>query len=451
MATRFHTLGELAEFYKNNSVKTFSVKEQGKSIAVHTPAFFEYNDNKTNDGLMHCRINVMHEKENENYSYIPLTAVTKALNTLAYKPILAYIHKLDSGQYAFKGHEIHTECGEDGIVTVYDEKQVGCFTVDEPILEYDEKKKRCHVIANGVIPELYTKAADIIRESGGTDVSCEIEINECHYDEENDYLVITDFVFTGVTLLGYESGGRKIQPAMENARLTIEDFSKENNGIKFNKQEMLEMREKIDTILSRFNNDSYGKEENSMDNNNETIFDQIDGNPEPEQNPAPEVPEAKETPEVQPEGEGAEPSVEPEVVQADEGGQGAEPEAEPTEYELLLKEFEEYKETHSHSNEEYDALETYKKNAEYDKEHAQKEEILNDEKYSVLKEVESFKKLIEEMDNYSVDELEKEAKIIFADYIVTLGDFSEPQTSVKLFAAVSRKDTADERYKNIFD
>lgn len=188
-----------------------------------------------------------------------------------------------------------------------------------------------------------------------------------------------------------------------------------------------------------------------MDNNNETIFDQIDGNPEPEQNPAPEVPEATETPEVQPEGEGAEPSVEPEVVQADEGEQGAEPEAEPTEYELLLKEFEEYKETHSHSNEEYDALETYKKNAEYDKEHAQKEEILNDEKYSVLKEVESFKKLIEEMDNYSVDELEKEAKIIFADYIVTLGDFSEPQTSVKLFAAVSRKDTADERYKNIFD
>ena len=62
-----------------------------------------------------------------------------------------------------------------------------------------------------------------------------------------------------------------------------------------------------------------------------------------------------------------------------------------------------------------------------------------------------FKKLVEEMDNYSVDELEKEAKIIFADYIVTLGDFSEPQTSVKLFAAVSRKDTADERYKNIFD
>lgn len=49
-------------------------------------------------------------------------------------------------------------------ITVYDEKQVGTFTSDEPYLEYDKDMDKTYVVARVAIPESYTRCADIIRE-----------------------------------------------------------------------------------------------------------------------------------------------------------------------------------------------------------------------------------------------------------------------------------------------
>lgn len=72
----------------------------------------------------------------------------------------------------------------------------------------------------------------------------------------------------------------------------------------------------------------------------------------------------------------------------------------------------------------YSTLVKYKENIEFEKLHAERENILNNKKYSILSEVEKFNELVENMDNYSLVDLEKEVKIIFADYVSTLGEFS---------------------------
>lgn len=96
--------------------------------------------------------------------------------------------------------------------------------------------------------------------------------------------------------------------------------------------------------------------------------------------------------------------------------------------------------------------------------HAQKEAIVSDEKYSVLTEKdedgnfknEAYAKLVSEMDNYSLTDLEKELKSVFADYITSGGQFAfngkpeeKPVVSQKKFAAPAKDDTPS-RYGNLF-
>lgn len=84
--------------------------------------------------------------------------------TLKYRPILADIHSLPDGTEDFFAHNMEIAEDEDGNEKInYIEKQVGCFTADDPYLEYDEEMDKTYVIAYAVIPEEYTEAANIIR------------------------------------------------------------------------------------------------------------------------------------------------------------------------------------------------------------------------------------------------------------------------------------------------
>lgn len=111
----------------------------------------------------------------------------------------------------------------------------------------------------------------------------------------------------------------------------------------------------------------------------------------------------------------------------------------------------------------YASLVQFKADAEYAELHAQKEAILYDSKYSVLVEKdengkyknEAFAKLVSEMDNYSLTDLEKELKSVFADHITNGGKFAyagetevKPTVSKKLFANSTSKKSG--RYGNLF-
>lgn len=104
----------------------------------------------------------------------------------------------------------------------------------------------------------------------------------------------------------------------------------------------------------------------------------------------------------------------------------------------------------------YAALVEYKDNIEKAELHSQKESLLSDSKYSVLADVDKFNELKENMDNYSLDELETEAKIIFADYVASVGEFSlnadeHKEKVVKLFNNPNKRNTYKKSYSHLFD
>ena len=102
----------------------------------------------------------------------------------------------------------------------------------------------------------------------------------------------------------------------------------------------------------------------------------------------------------------------------------------------------------------YAALKEFKETAEKNELHAKREEILNSEKYEAVSETEAFKELVKNMDNYSLEELEKEAKIIFADNFnmetfAAHTEKAQKNSTVKVFANVN-KSKKDNRYGNLF-
>ena len=111
----------------------------------------------------------------------------------------------------------------------------------------------------------------------------------------------------------------------------------------------------------------------------------------------------------------------------------------------------------------YAALAQFKEDTENAQLHTQREAIIYDQKYAVLAvkdeneayKNEAYAKLVSEMDNYSLADLEKEVKSIFADYITNGGQFAyvgeevKPDINKKLFAKPTGKEKPS-RYGNLF-
>lgn len=264
MGKQILTLDNLYQFYlQKNETVAFSSKDSGKPIVVTTNGFFETEEDDM-PGMLKLKLKVCHTQKNRNGSHISTENMQKAMPTLKYRPILAYIHELKDGTKDFYAHNINIIERDDGEEeVVYLEKQVGCFTADDPWLEYDKDMDKTYVMAYGVIPEIYTDASEIIKRKNGTKVSCELVINELSYNAKEKYLDLIDFYFGGTTLLGCDEDGNEIGEGMLGARADISDFC--HNEPKFTYEEkMIEVLDKLNTTLSNFNKDTTQKGGNEM-------------------------------------------------------------------------------------------------------------------------------------------------------------------------------------------
>ena len=549
------TIEDLIKFCRTNKMYTFSSKESGKPIVVQSIQDFSSADiEESDDGKLYCKVRVCHTLLNRNKSFISEESMKQAMPTLKYSPLLAKIHQLDDGTWDFHAHDCHMETDEDGNeYVVYDEQQIGTFTADEPYLEYDEKLDKTYVVARVAIPEEYTRAADIIRSKKGTKVSCELIIYECSYNAKEKYLQLDNFRFNGCACLGSEKDGTPIGEGMLGSKLTLEDFSEDNNSlVKFSNQ-LNEMQAKLNELEARFIiNNTNGKEETRVEMNEN--FDEVTETEkvtETEETTEEEVTvtenESEETVDETSEDETVdEENSEETTDESDEetedeestvkednacggGGSGTtkkkkknsvENEPMTKTYEIshddiryalynLLSSYEEsdndwyyitgvydsyfvyeswnggkiYGQKYTKDNDNvafdgerytlhkeyltdseyaelqsmrsnYASLKEFKENAEKNELHAKREEILNSEKYEAVSETDAFKELVKNMDNYSLEELEKEAKIIFADNFnmetfAVHAEKAQKNSTVKVFANVN-KSKKDSRYGNLF-
>lgn len=569
MQKKYFTIEDLIRFCEQKKMYNFSSKESGKPIVIQAVQDFSSADvEETADNKLYAKVRVCHTLLNRNGSYISEDSMKAAMPSLKYSPLLANIHQLDDGTWDFHSHDYHIEKDEDGNENViYDEKQVGTFTADEPYLEYDKDMDKTYVVARVAIPESYTRCADIIREKNGTKVSCELIIYECSYNAKEKYLQLDNFEFAGCTCLGSEKDGTPIGEGMLGSKITLEDFSEENNSlIKFN-EKMVELQarlEKLETACfdNKKNNSKEGgnknlnkfeelcqKYEKTVDDitfdyknmsDDELVeafakaFDEADstddgsegadtpsgsetttdGNEEGENNPTEQNPDESE--------KGDTTEDETPFIDDDEPKKKAnnaltrtfEISHDDIRYALynLLSSYEdadnewyyitgvydsyfvyenwdggkiygqkytkdndnvaldgeryslhktyltdsEYAEIESmRSN--YAELKAFKENVEKNELHSKKESLLADEKYSVLSDNEEFTELKKNMDNYSLDDLETKAKVIFADYVSSVGNFSlnssnkNKSHSMQLFGDPNtRRNSRSGRYGDIF-
>lgn len=263
------TLEDLVKFCKEQNFSKFSSKDSGYQLSVQVPANFEVENTGYQDNtLLFGKVKVFHIGPNRNGSSVTKSAAEKALSTIAYKPLLANFCEVD-GVKDFTSHDI--ELNDDGSVT-YIERQIGCFTADTPVIQYDETTEKEFVFAKVAIPREYTDACDIIERKNGTKVSVELLVNEMNYSAKDDILELTDIIVQGCTCLGTNpETGDSVEEGMQGARLDIVDFSVDNNSIvdKSNNElnsKMFEILEKLTEAISNFNIQNANKEggENTM-------------------------------------------------------------------------------------------------------------------------------------------------------------------------------------------
>ena len=276
MAKKILTLGDLYKFFvEQNKSFSFNSKESGSPIVVTTNGYFATEENDDMPGMLKLKLKVCHTETNRNGSHISQENMEKAMPTLKYRPILAYIHELPDGTKDFYAHNVEFIEDENGdMQVVYLEKQVGCFTAHDPWLEYDKEMDKTYVMAYAVIPEEYTESADIIRRKSGTKVSCELVINELAYNAKEKYLDLTDFYFGATTLLGSDENGNEIGEGMLGARGDITDFCHE--APTFTRQDkLIETIEKLNVTLSGFNKNSEEGGDEKMNNFESEVVEEV--------------------------------------------------------------------------------------------------------------------------------------------------------------------------------
>ena len=268
---RLLTIDDLYNFCQTNKFTHFSDKQSGYQLSVQIPSTFEVEESKDTEGLLRLKIRILHTGLNRNGSFVSKESAEKHKNSFKNRPLLAHIHQLDDGTWDFESHNINIVEDENGEEQIeYVEKQIGNFTEDELWFETDKETGYEYLCGYAVVPEEYTRAADIIRaKNGRTKNSCELNIREMSYNCKDNYLELIDWYASASTLLGKTDDGVEIGEGMLGSRADIADFSQENNSLFSNDSKIIEILSEMNKKLDSFNIN------NSKEGGTEIVFEKL--------------------------------------------------------------------------------------------------------------------------------------------------------------------------------
>lgn len=422
---------------------------------------------KINDEFTLCKCYVQGVGKNRNFSYMSKENIQRCLPTLSYAPVVGHlIDKLDedgnpTGEKYMGGHDYYIDddwnlksaCVPYGVV------KADSFDF-ETVKEYEDEIETEYLTAEVVLwtgryPELMEA---IYSDDFYFNQSMEINVSEFRpYEEDSNYTELTDFTYSALCLLGKaddKTSPEHTEPCFVESKVIPVQYSLERED--FSKV----MGELKNELAFYFNKDKIdGKEDEVVENKKkEEVIETVEevneeSTEEVVENTTEETPDAEVNEDTNTESENEEVQEDETVVEASVE-ETVEETVEMSELDSLKAEYEEYKNSHSHTNEEFDELQRYHDNAEFEKIHAERDAMLSDEKYSVLAENEAFTELKKNMDNYSLADLEKEAKVIFADYVSSVGTFSMNDSNKKSTSKIRfsmKKDTGKTKaYSTLF-
>lgn len=421
---------------------------------------------KINDEFTLCKCYVQGVGKNRNFSYMSKENIQRCLPTLSYAPVVGHlIDKLDedgnpTGEKYMGGHDYYIDddwnlksaCVPYGVV------KADSFDF-ETVKEYEDEIETEYLTAEVVLwtgryPELMEA---IYSDDFYFNQSMEINVSEFRpYEEDSNYTELTDFTYSALCLLGKaddKTSPEHTEPCFVESKVIPVQYSLEKE--EFSKV-MGELKNELAFYFNKDNTD--GKEDEVVENEKEEVIETVEevneeSTEEVVENTTEETPDAEVNEDTNTESENEEVQEDETVVEASVE-ETVEETVEMSELDSLKAEYEEYKNSHSHTNEEFDELQKYHDDAEFEKIHAERETMLSDEKYSVLAENEAFAELKKNMDNYSLADLEKEAKVIFADYVSSVGTFSMNDSNKKSTSKIRfsmKKDTGKTKaYSTLF-
>lgn len=393
---------------------------------------------KINEEFTLCKCYVQGVGKNRNFSYMSKENIQRCLPTLSYAPVVGHlIDKLDedgnpTGEKYMGGHDYYIDddwnlksaCVPYGVV------KADSFDF-ETVKEYEDEIETEYLTAEVVLwtgryPELMEA---IYSDDLYFNESMEISVSEYRpYEEDSNYTELTDFTYSALCLLGKaddKTSPEHTEPCFVESKVIPVQYSLERE--EFSKV-MGELKNELAFYFNKDNTD--GKEDEVVENEKEKeeVIETVEevneeSTEEVVENTTEETPDAEVNEDTNTESENEEVQEDETVVEASVE-ETVEETVEMSELDSLKAEYEEYKNSHSHTNEEFDELQKYHDDAEFEKIHSERDAMLSDEKYSVLAENEAFTELKKNMDNYSIADLEKEAKVIFADYVSSVGTFS---------------------------
>ena len=421
---------------------------------------------KINDEFTLCKCYVQGVGKNRNFSYMSKENIQRCLPTLSYAPVVGHlIDKLDedgnpTGEKYMGGHDYYIDddwnlksaCVPYGVV------KADSFEF-ETVKEYEDEIETEYLTAEVILwtgryPELMEA---IYSDDFYFNESMEISVSEYRpYEEDSNYTELTDFTYSALCLLGKaddKTSPEHTEPCFVESKVIPVQYSLEKE--EFSKV-MGELKNELAFYFNKDNTD--GKEDEVVENEKEEVIETVEevneeSTEEVVENTTEETPDAEVNEDTNTESENEEVQEDETVVEASVE-ETVEETVEMSELDSLKAEYEEYKNSHSHTNEEFDELQRYHDNAEFEKIHAERDAMLSDEKYSVLAENEAFAELKKNMDNYSLADLEKEAKVIFADYVSSVGTFSMNDSNKKSTSKIRfsmKKDTGKTKaYSTLF-
>lgn len=260
MNRRIMTIEELYSFCLQNKFTNFDSKEYGRELVVKMPGNFEKSENEADrltEGLTPFLSRAFHDNVNLNRSKIEEEDFRNNVPSSHLRPILAHVIKNeDTGELDFGSHDCHIETitqidenGKEYTVekTVYDERPIGVIDGSKTTIEYDEDAKVNRAVLHGFLYNEYCQdAIDILNRRGTVNCSVELIIRQLSFDAARGVLVLNDFYVSGLTLLG-----EGVKPGMAGSDFKIEDFSINDDYLKFTNQ-LNEMQAKLNELEARF-------------------------------------------------------------------------------------------------------------------------------------------------------------------------------------------------------
>lgn len=328
---------------KGSNLK-FSKDEFGGSfVAIGLEGSLSFNKDTDKDGLVKAHLKAAHVGKNRNRSQITYSSMKKNLKSIKNRPILAYIHQLEidgEQKNVFGWHAMHE--GENGEI-VYDEIPVGHVPTDaKPELVYDADKDKEYIETDAYLYEGYTKAPEILMDADGQcPVSVEIDVYDFSYDAKEKILNIDDFVFKGITILGYYEDGSTVEPAMEGANISLLNFNVDKATFEIDQNSMKGGKDDMglfEQLLEQYNvtaEDITFEHDNLTDEELKGKFEEMFGNAEADPTPESNFEDNPESGDEGAEGDDSEGEAEPEEPEtdpepeADEGEDGAQDDDEP--------------------------------------------------------------------------------------------------------------------------